>query len=461
MGTSVVAGATVAGEVIVLTPEELGAAMEYKYPTQTVEVAGTIHSIGYISPELSMIFLNIARGRGGISSCVVQESQAWSRFAPGQEVTLRGRAAKVSPYIGFAYQVVKAGPNPAPILKAEDFAGEFAKDDSIARAKYRDRSFYLIGKVVSFERKPDDESTVTLQGQPDLPMTLKMDDSFNLIGGSLAAGKIITAMCTPSVGWSYDSGLNMNAVAITVPMPVPNVVYPAQVPSAADLNSPIAKAMREAKPDFQATVEELRTEYQQDSKAFDSKYKLKVIEVTGPMMHFSTDNESDYITLEDTAKFRGFACVLAESFPFDKVAPRQPVTVRARFDESVAVKLIDGIVVAISPLEPATRQLSADELVKACLQAGDAFATDWEKSIVEVTGKVGSASIEEYSAAIELAGADKSIVRVSMSPDYGRRAKIDQLKAGQEIRLRGEIWKFDAESKEVDLLIGWIVKDAK
>jgi hypothetical protein len=101
-----------------------------------------------------------------------------ARYGIGQTVKLRGTVGMFKefefsdPKKEFLWWVVDAGPNPVPIMKAEDIAREFTVDAAKAEEKFGNRGCYVVGQVIEIVEKAGDYVDVNVKGQDDLNLRL-------------------------------------------------------------------------------------------------------------------------------------------------------------------------------------------------------------------------------------------------------------------------------------------------
>jgi hypothetical protein len=213
----------------------------------------------------------------------------------------------------------------------------------------------------------------------------------------------------------------------------------------------------EPPPDFRTTSAEWEAEYNTDQNVFGLKYADKVVEVTGPLDSFSSRDGTD--------KIRFFSGVylgveLLKPFPFDQIAPEQKLTVKGQYDRA-SMDLKNGVIVKVMPRSAPKATLSADELVKACLDAGDDFEKKWKDSTVLVTGKVISGVSEEFIAELNIEGPDGYVLQIVLPSEYGRRAKVNELVRGQTVQVLATIFDIDPEDKRMGFSGGWILNVKK
>jgi len=212
---------------IVVDPKDLGIGIDLgkRYPTQTIETTGMISEIDAVSANASSV--GIANGEMELL-CAVLEPQVWARLAPGQIVTLHGAKATIPGTLySFAWKVVKADPNPCPIVNSKKMAEDFEFDATAAFEKYNEKWFYLTGKVTGVTMEEFDNSTMTMEGSSLWTVEVPMNHSFGDIVKTLKIGQSTTVLCRyesfdfkPS-----DRKLSVMGRPITTTFPVPGVTY--------------------------------------------------------------------------------------------------------------------------------------------------------------------------------------------------------------------------------------------
>lgn len=213
---------------IVVDYKELGTGLtlDDKYPTQTIEITGTIAGVDAISATTTSVTFHGADFTPLL--CALQVPQAWARLAPGQTVTLHGTRGSIPGTLySFVWKVMKADANPCPVLTSEKWTAEFELDPEAAHQKYNNKWFYLTGKVAGIANQEADNSTITMEGASGWTVELGINHSYREIVNAIKTGERTTALCKYE---SYDfqpstRKLTMMGAPITVEFPVPGVSY--------------------------------------------------------------------------------------------------------------------------------------------------------------------------------------------------------------------------------------------
>ncbi len=213
---------------ILVAIKDLGIGLDLgeKYPTQTLEITGTISSIDAISETASSITFPSEDFTPLI--CAIQEPQIWARLAPGQTVTLHGTKGTVPGTLySFVWKVLKADVNPCPIISSKQLTEEFERDGEEAHKKRNSTWFYLTGKVSGITMQEFDNCTVTMEGAPGWTIELPINHTYVEIVKSIKTGDSIASLCQYE---SYDfkatdRKISMLGRPITETFPVPGVSY--------------------------------------------------------------------------------------------------------------------------------------------------------------------------------------------------------------------------------------------
>jgi hypothetical protein len=172
-------------------------AAEGKYKGKKIELTGTV-SVIFSEPygNGTIVYLEVSKHPPGIN-CQTAQREAWANVSPGSTITIVG-SCNGSSSLGQC-TIVKAGPNPAIVISAQQLAKEFVADPEKARKKYKDKWVRIDGTVVATE--PDGTGgaiLATLQGEGDFTVRCDMsvtEKDFNatiMVGGRLKALAQIT-----------------------------------------------------------------------------------------------------------------------------------------------------------------------------------------------------------------------------------------------------------------------------
>jgi hypothetical protein len=424
------------------------------YPTQTLEVTGTVADVLYAQGTDSLITLKT----GSVTDmlCLVHESHMWARVGPGQTVTLHGKKEVNLGLADIAWKVVKAGNNPCPVLTPPQLAGEFTDAPSESHSKYNLHAFYLTGKAVEIEPWQTHHFLVKLQTDSDWQIHLQIDTTNETLMKSVKAGQPIAALCRYDNGFfQADSKLiELTATPILVPFPIPGVTYAKSLPSQAERDADVAANMRQASPAIKTEISEL---LMHSDDAALKQYAGKIAEVTGVIREFEFEDGHPVIRLIDGSGMDMSAqVVLADEGPWNQYVPRQTVTVRGLFPESLySVKLIDAVVLKGTPLAVKTPRLTASELVKA------ATGTEYESDVI-VSGKVIERKPDDSTDAtiVELDGGDGFTVRVLLASEaHANRVKSRTQVKGKTVRLLARASGIDVPEKLMVLMNGWVLNE--
>lgn len=433
--------------------------LESKYGSQTIETSGAIDSLLPLEEGGTSILLKAGEGLADLVACPTAEASAWSRLGPGQSVTLQGKAG--GNLGGFNWSVVKAGPNPCPVITSREFAAEFDRDPETARTKYDGQYFYVTGKVVEAPQEGGESTGYILEGSKRWPVKLTSPDLLSDYKWPVVeTGRDFTAHCQfkPLLWdeWSLPEELELQGLAVTAPFPAAGVTYGKPLPSLIEKDAKVAAQMKETPADIRAEATALLKELKDDRHAFYEKYKRKVAELTGPIVAFHTYNGRDKIRLGGL----DLNCTLSERSPWKTLVPGQHVTIRGRFDNiAIDVEFLSCVVVKAEPPQTAIRQLTAADLLQMCRAAGDNFDKDWKGTVVKVTGKLVASEIEQFGSTVELEGEDGKSVKILLaSASHAKRIKFADREPGDSVSLLAQIdFLYD---DGLQLRGGWILTNA-
>jgi len=188
------------------------------------------------------------------------------------------------------------------------------------------------------------------------------------------------------------------------------------------------------KPDLVWTADELRKEVKANGFQFHTKYRDKVIQVSGTVFDF--DPFSYYapantitVQLETNPAFIYFH--MAGREPWAKVVPGQPATLRGRVprdSEFINEPLVQCVVV--EPKQSPAVQLTADQLCRDARTDAKKYNNAYMVVAGEVTGK------SNFPLYLELKGDDQTKVRCQIVSKL--KFTIDPIQVGQKIKVFGQ-----------------------
>jgi putative nucleic acid binding protein len=139
---------------------------EAKYNGKIIELSGTIAGIGRNVSKEAHITLDGAKGELLGVMCHTTDPEPWLKYARGQKVRIRGRGPDFS--FGAALiecEVMEAGPNPASVLTADQFAREYGADPEAAGKKYEKQHIILTGEIIN--KTVNDVGAISLELKGD------------------------------------------------------------------------------------------------------------------------------------------------------------------------------------------------------------------------------------------------------------------------------------------------------
>jgi WD40 repeat protein len=154
-----------------------------KYDGKIIEVTGKINSLApHPSGEGTIVLADGQRFSFGALQCVVSDPQPWAKYAPGQEITIRGRWPSGSSGMLTSCIIVKAGPSPAISISARDLAKEFSTNAEAARVKYDKKPLLVSGEVTAKEVNSGGAATIKIKGDGQVALRCFLGGSFGAEG---------------------------------------------------------------------------------------------------------------------------------------------------------------------------------------------------------------------------------------------------------------------------------------
>lgn len=421
-----------------------------------IEVAGRIDNIVRAQEGNVMVWLYHDEGwlsLGFIPSNT--DSDPFSRWAKHQRVKLRGEFTNARWNSGWTWNIVDAGENPAPLLSAKTVAEAYEADKEAFYMDYGDYQFFVRGQILKIDSEGS-STKIMLRGTEtqsieiyceidvlDQVNSLKVGDTTTFIGkcGNKHSGILQCLECTP----------------ITTPFPVPGVKYATRMPDRRAILASAAEEMRAEMPVAKFAATELAEAIDETDSPTLQMYKHKVLEVTGVVAEFDSDEKYDQIRLETKVEGKSlpkWECQLAESDPWNRLLPGQQVTVKGTLINDGGRKVLrDTVVVEAGPPTEMPLSKTASEIATSFLADRDAYASDVRDKWLIIQGAI--AEIDRKNHTVVLKGTDKVKVRCQFadrsSLHWHRFAKHQ---IGDTVRLLGR-----NASPDEDAVSIWSVRE--
>jgi hypothetical protein len=130
-----------------------------KYRGSALELSGVVDGVGQAGRILNedgrspYIKLRVPGDESGIL-CFLQDKEPWARVSPGSQVRVKGRwPESPAEFILRDCTLVEVGPNPAPVLSAEQLAKEYAAGPEAANKKHRNEWLIIDGEVADKDKE--------------------------------------------------------------------------------------------------------------------------------------------------------------------------------------------------------------------------------------------------------------------------------------------------------------------
>ncbi|MDB5387966.1 MAG: hypothetical protein JWM11_3612 [Planctomycetaceae bacterium] len=445
-------------QVIVLTLPELGDALKAdsqltKYQSSAIEVSLTVPQIDLSSAAITS-HPSPKRKTEQITFAINSiDPQPWARIAPGQRVKLCGWDAKL---LGkYKWDVVEVGPNPAPIVTAQALAAEFLRDGVIAAQKYYDHPIYVTGKVLERIRDRKSKRTIlTLQGEGRMNVIVDYTLETDTFEEFAQAGNVMHLLAKVGVfnelNFSTGRVELFTGMPITVPFPDKNINYVDSIESR--IRDQVSQ-MRSLTPDFKLTMEQLRTQIQDNFQNASKKYEAALVELSGTIKSFRSGELGDYIVLDFGDGTNAIDCRMLESEPWKPYVLGQKVSARGRFRLfQVPLILNDCLVVSSEPVAEGRKEFAVDELVSHCLNDQGSGSVSFRDKPVEVYGTIEA--FDEFAPGFQLKGANGYSIACQFPNPYSKtinpyRARFLKHAVGDHVRIQA---KFDSHKEGLKVI---------
>lgn len=448
--------------VSVSTAELKGERFEDRYPTQVVQVRGTVAEIGNDLMGREFTSMRLLGAVGEAKLFRVFEPQAFARVGPGQTVTLQGIKFDVSPIEHFPFRILDAGTNPCPIISSLAISEEFANDSQLAHEKYYGQWFYLYGKVVDVRKEWDENVLVTLEGNPNWPVVSWVKKA-DVEAGAIEVGKEFSmlAMYEPLEDLpSNEQRVELKGMPITVVFPTAGMTYGNAMLTRSERGQKSAEQMRKATPSIEIDAAALIRQFRESEVEFRSDYADKIVDVTGVVQDFGVQRDGHSVIHLAGDELLTFEVAVTTDAPWDRLQPGQKITARGQFVRSPSIPRIEqGIIIKADSPEKPLRLITTAELVAGCLNSNEIFVSDWKDQFVKVTGKILSVDLSGVDPIVEFEGPDGARVQLVLSvKQHARQNRLNQQSSGKTITFLGRVNAVDDDAKVVNLKDGWILK---
>jgi tRNA_anti-like len=209
-------------------------------------------------------------------------------------------------------------------------------------------------------------------------------------------------------------------------------------------------------PDFKSSSRDYAEEFLKDKQAFVTKYKDKIVELTGEVVHVGGGNPR-YIGLVGSMDGRvpTISCDTSKPRTWDRATPGQTVRIRGRCLNPV----MEGPLFECEILEvtgPTAPAISADEVAKAHVSDADAAKKKWLKKTLllsgEVAGKEKSDIGEQF---LILKAADGPAIRIRWGYETD---DLKRLSVGQTVRVLAEYFWFSNDKNRIEFISGSLMR---
>ena len=137
---------------LVLTPDEFANETRKethggfdKYGGKVIEVSGRVN--GFLRTRGGKEVLKIETSDGPSLRCIMTEQGHWKTTMPGTTVTVRGQCTKYAPIVSLREcRIVKASPEGAVVLAADELVAEFLEDPNATSERYLRQGFFMEAK---------------------------------------------------------------------------------------------------------------------------------------------------------------------------------------------------------------------------------------------------------------------------------------------------------------------------
>jgi hypothetical protein len=451
--------ATPAADVTNVTLQELADLAEAKESlrkkyaqSKSIQATVKIDEVGINDEKLVSVACRVKSGKATKFTFLLQPDQmteCWSKLSPGQTVTLRtGSEQFYSLWV-----ITELGPNPAPILRAEDLAAEFTADASSAVQSYWQRVIYVTGEVAEAPTEFD----VKLKGDGKHQLRVGRDAGNLALEKPFQALKVGQAVAFQCVGGGYnDDGLVSlsNALLIRGEFPAKDMT---NAKSLEDRTPTLVEEVLAQKPDVRVSAIELYREFDDDADAAWEKYGGKALEVTGPIESFATRSAGDEIRMNSGDPQKTYVASLLERKPWQKYVPGQQVVLRG-YVHWRSAPLHDAVVVEAEPLPEPLKSYNASDLVQEYLKNPAAFNDRDTALWLEVTGTI--ATMDDDRNGCRLSADDGYTIACrwrttqfsNWTPELGR---IHKHEVGDTIRVLARFEAGEEDEKTLHLQDAW------
>jgi hypothetical protein len=140
-------------------------AAKAKYQRKYIELEGEITGVGRKSANEAYLTLEGPKDDLIGVTCFTKDREPWNKYSPGQKVKLQGDWPEFAITASLIdCTIVEAGPNPAPVLTAEELAKESSADAEATIKKYDKKWLVLSGEIVGKETNDVGAATLELKG---------------------------------------------------------------------------------------------------------------------------------------------------------------------------------------------------------------------------------------------------------------------------------------------------------
>ncbi len=405
-----------------------------------IEVAGKIDNIVRAKEGKVMVWLDHDKGWLSLGFVLSNtDSDPFSRWAKHQRVKLRGVFTEARWNSGWTWNIVEAGENPAPLLSAITVAEAYVADKEAFYMQYGDYQFFVRGQILKIDSEGS-STKIILRGTEtqsiemycesdvlDQVKSLKVGETATFIGrcGNKHSGILQCLECTP----------------ITTPFPVPGVKYATGMPDRRAILATAAEETRAEMPAAKFAATELAVAVDENDSPTFKMYSSRIIEVTGVVAEFDSNEKYDQIRLETKVEGKSlpkWECQLAESDPWNRLLPGQQVTVKGTLINDGGRKVLrDAVIVEIGPAIEMPLTKTATEIAAAFLADQNAYSKEVRNKWLIIEGAITEIDRENHT--VVLRGTDKMNVRCKFSAQTNSLhwQRFAKHKVGDTVRLLG------------------------
>jgi hypothetical protein len=195
---------------------------------------------------------------------------------------------------------------------------------------------------------------------------------------------------------------------------------------------------RGAKPDFSIGSKQLEEEYARDRAAAETKYKDKVLELTGVVKIVGHHiNKAPYLSLEGANKdLLGIMCFTQDRHPWRKATPGQTVKLRGKWPRQTSTTaLVECVLIEVSG--PRAPSLTAEALAKEYAADPRAASEKYEGGYLILAGEIETVTPDEQNAvsvSFKTAGTPRVLCKFTAFDGE----ETDRLKPGQKVKILGQ-----------------------